>query len=153
MEGQGGSGGARRHFGLASRRRRVVDVVRAAKGGRGPGSLTLGEGWRGRARAGEGWRGLAREGVWSDGRGLCFVFATCVQALMSARGSVERSAPPVRVHNLSKIWLRRLPGAAAGAAPGPLDRLQGQGVSRGGFQGCGEKRAIHGSDEIRTEGP
>ena len=36
--------------------------------------------------------------------------------------------------NLSKTWLRRLPGAAAGAAPGPLDRLQGQGVSRDGFQ-------------------
>ena len=48
-------------------------------------------------------------------------------ALVSARGSVERSAPPVRVHNLSKTWLRRLPGAAAGAATGPLDRLQGPG--------------------------
>ena len=53
--------------------------------------------------------------------------ATRVQALMSARGRVERSAPPVRVHNLSKTWLGRLPGAAAGAAPGPLGRSKGKG--------------------------
>ena len=85
--------------------------------------------------------------------------ATCVQALVSARGSVERSAPPVRVHNLYKTWLRRLPGAAARAAPGPLDRLQGQGVSQGGFQVQGTRiersagrmrSARRSSDEIRT---
>ena len=33
----------------------------------------------------------------------------------------------LKTRNLSKTWLRRLPGAATRAAPGPLDRLQGQG--------------------------
>ena len=135
----------------------VVDVrcaVRAAKSCRGAVSLTLSVprklvAVRGRgrwARAGEGWR----RGRGDDFSVELFVSRRSVQTLMSARGRVERSAPPVRVHNLSKTWLRRLPGAAAGAAPGPLDRLQGQGVSQGGFDVVEDTWRWVGPDEIRA---
>ena len=138
----------------------VVDVGRTEKKWSRCGVVDI---WRGLVRVCDGMTfqssflygnlelGLGTIGTWNWVLVKLGAIATCVQTLVSARGSVERSAPPVRVHNLSKTWLRRLPGAAAGAAPGPLDRLQGQGVSRGGFQGCGLGRAIHGSDEIRTE--
>jgi hypothetical protein len=56
-----------------------------------------------------------------------------------------------RHSNLSKTWLRRLPGAATRAAPGPLDRLQGQGDLEMDFRFKDDGRAIRGSDEIRTE--